>query len=428
MLNNGAESVIERERQRFEDVEGYLKAAGEASARTRSLIVVLIVASVLTAVGVLNSLPESWMSRRFEQLRSSDSPYLIKYIGQRPLRADYDKQWQEMFIRDRARYDAYQQAKLARAGGAGYVSCKTTPCDPSPEGWFTSAPNWSWYVQRADEEYRKDAELYDRRYHAFLEGTSSALVDNRFFVHVPFFGMTFDVNDLGILAGVGLVSVMLLLWFSCGTELENLRVSFTETQKLKCLAEFYRLAAMRQVLTIPPLPGREIRWFEIWLAKPVYFIPLAVYLWLFIEDLNTNWIGRQLDTLRMKILVGCELLSLAAIIALAIQTFIRSRKIDTTWSYWWPRYIAEQFERTAAGEWLRLANDQLQRRSLQPAELVDILPRQATVYSYADQNKTHTYKSKDGVQLVVDLAADSAILETIRPGSQPETSPPSKPL
>jgi hypothetical protein len=421
-MSNSTESVrekfLEQERQKYEDVKGYLEANGQASARTRYLIVVLIVASVLTAVGVLNSLQESWMSRRIGLLRSSDSPYLVKYIGQYPSRTDYDKRWQEAYVRDLGTYDSYQQSIPQAAGSA----CKPCPTRPG-QNWFTTQPNPEWYFQRANEEYERDKGLYERRYLAFLSGASTALVDNRFFVRVPFLGMTFDVNDLGMLSGVGLVSILLLLWFSSGTELENLRSSFTETQKLKCLAEFYRLAAMRQVLTIPPLPGRQIRWFEVWLAKPVYFLAPGVYLWLLIQDLNTNWIGKQLDTIRMRVLIGSELFFLIAIVALAIQSFLRSRQVDSTWTHWWFRYIAEQFERTAAGEWLRLAWEAFEQRQITPRDLVGILPQVSgfsgfgDIYSVDEPGNTHTYKSKDAVQLVLNLRANSAILETTRPAA-----------
>ncbi len=283
-LRDDVQRFLERERQRFEDVKGFLDANGEASARTRNLIVVLIVASVLTAVAVLNSLQNSWMVRRIELMRSSDSSYLIKYVGSCPLRAHY----------------------------------------------------------ASKDDYDRDYDLYQRRYLAFMGSASGALVDNRYFVHVPFFGLSFDVNDLGMLAGVGLVSILLLLRFSAGTELENLKLSFSETKRLKCFPEFYRLAAMRQVLTIPRLPERKVRPLEKWLAKPVYFIPAGVYLWLFIHDLATYGIGSAFDPTRMGVSAWSEGLFLVTITYLGFGCFNRSREVDSTWDKWWLVYETEQ--------------------------------------------------------------------------------------
>jgi len=283
-IRDHAEKLLERERERFEDVKGFLDANGEASVRSRNLIVVLIVASVLTGVGVLNSLQDSWMVRRIDLLRSCDSTYLIKYVGPCPARVQYG----------------------------------------------------------SDGEFERDRDLYQRRYLAFMSSASTALVDNRYFVHVPFFGLSFDVNDLGMLSGVGLLSILLLLRFSAGTELENLKLSFRETYRLKCFAEFYRLAAMRQVLTIPRLPERQVREVEKLLAKPVYFIPVGVYLWLFIHDLETYGLGLTFDPTRMRLSAWCEGLFFVAITYLGFGCFKRSRELDSTWDRWWLVYNGEQ--------------------------------------------------------------------------------------
>jgi hypothetical protein len=281
MLENGSrdrtERFVEEERKRFEDVKAFLDANGEASARTRNIIVVLIVASVLTAVGILNSLQGSWMVERIEHLRNCNDAYLAKYMG---------------------------------------------PCP-------TNAA---------------EMDLYQRRYLAFTGAASAALVDNRFHVHVPFFGLSFDVNDLGMLAGVGLVSILLLLRFSAGTELENLKLSFSQTKRLNCFPEFYRLAAMRQVLTIPRLPDRKVRWTEKWLAKPVYFVPVGVYVWLFIHDIQTYWLGHIFNPIRMEVTVWCEGAFLIAVIWLACGCFRRSNALDATWDAWWDVYCKEADE------------------------------------------------------------------------------------
>jgi hypothetical protein len=283
-MQDDAEKLIERERQRFEDVKEFLAATGEASARTRSLIVILIVASVLTGVGVLNSLKNSWMSLRFELLRDCKSSYLKDYVGPCPMPADY----------------------------------------------------------ASEDEYKRDLDLYQRRYLAFVSSASGVFVANRYFVHVPFFGMSFDVNDLGMLAGVGLVSILVLLRFSAGTELENLKLSFRETYRLKCFAEFYRMAAMRQVLTIPRLPERNPRPLERWLAKPVYFIPAGVYFWMSLYDLDTYRLGNLLSPTRMKILLVCELFFFLGITYLGFGCFRRSRELDSTWDSWWLVYNGEE--------------------------------------------------------------------------------------
>jgi hypothetical protein len=199
-----------------------------------------------------------------------------------------------------------------------------------------------------------------------------------------------------------------LLWFSTETELENLKLSFEETQKLGCFAEFYRLAAMRQVLTIPPLPARAAGPLEVWLPKPIAFLPLAVYLWLFIHDIGTYRVGKQLDKLRMIVFTGSELLFLVAIAALAIQCFRLERKIDSTWAKWWCRYVADHFDLTRDKKWLREAWLAAKRRQILAQDLIEILPNASSeCYTFDESKQTHTYKSSEGWRLVVNLQTKS---------------------
>ncbi len=335
----------------------------------------------------------------------------MKYIGEPPKRDDYVQRWNAAYFHDIGCYQQ-QQAMAGQPRSLGNVS--PSEVDPNlPPGCVFQAnpPDHVSYLRQASDEYDKALGLYAGRYDAFWLSASQGLVENRFFVHVPFFGLSFDVNDLGMLAGVGLTSTLLLLWFATETELENLKLSFAETKKLKCFGEFYRLAAMRQVLTIPPLPDREAGALEIWLPKPISFLPLAVYLWLFIHDLGTYRIGTQLNTLRMNIFVGSELLFLCAIAALAVQCFRLERRIDTTWTDGWCSYIAEHFRVTGQGKWLKHASEAAKRLRVLPSQLVKSLPESSFGNCLIEmKDDIHTYKSGDKLhQLVIDLQTNSVV-------------------
>ena len=91
---------------KFQD---YLNATGDAARRTRTVIIVLVVASVLTFVGLLNSLPDGWVVERLKTLSKAgvalNKPpdatldtgdtesldYLEKKIGPRPPRYKDDE-------------------------------------------------------------------------------------------------------------------------------------------------------------------------------------------------------------------------------------------------------------------------------------------------------------------------------------------------
>jgi hypothetical protein len=126
--------------------EDYLKASADASSRTRSAFIVLIIASVLALTGLFNSLDTSWMHERVRNLRDPYGTYMAKKLGDAPKLADYKGDTAKLKVAD---------------------------------------------------------DLYKKRQEALCVAVENSYVDGSFLVHVPFFGFTFDVNDLGLLSSVG---------------------------------------------------------------------------------------------------------------------------------------------------------------------------------------------------------------------------------
>lgn len=103
-----------------------------------------------------------------------------------------------------------------------------------------------------------------------------AYVDNVRFIKLPFFGIAIDVNDLGVIGGMGLFMIMLVMRFSLSREVKNLNVSFREAFYAEKLKQFYHALAMRQVFTVPEMLGeRRNRWLAI-APKIVCILPPAV--------------------------------------------------------------------------------------------------------------------------------------------------------
>ncbi len=168
------------------DLHDCLLAASEASRRTRIVIVVLVVTSVLALSGFLNSMPYNWNLQRFQQVAQSNDGYL------------------------------HEKRILS--------------------------PN-SCIAKRQ----------YEMLYAAFAE----SFVASTFTLHVPFFGIKFDVNDLGPLSGVAFSVILLIFKYSLSRESENLILCFKEFENTSELRTFYKLLSMHQVLTIPPLPQKR---------------------------------------------------------------------------------------------------------------------------------------------------------------------------
>ena len=116
-------------------IQDYLNASGEASSRTRTITLALVVACVLTFIALLNSLQNSWMLKRMEQLRTGDSEYLVRHIGNVPKIEDYRKKWLGRYQQDQVQYESTHPGSSTNANGA---------------------PDRTWYEQQAQEDYDRE--------------------------------------------------------------------------------------------------------------------------------------------------------------------------------------------------------------------------------------------------------------------------------
>lgn len=369
-------------------IQDYLNASGEASSRTRAITLALVVACVLTFIALLNSLQNSWMLKRLERLRHGDSEYLARHIGTVPKIEDYRKKWLGSYQRDQIQYESTHPESAANA---------------------SDAPNRTWYEQQGKEEYEREAKMYEARYQTFLMNTSRALVDTRFLVRVPFFGITFDINDLGSLSGIGLITLLGFFRLSISNELENLKLSFRHVRKLGKLAEFYRLLSMKQVLTTPHLPDRRVGWFHMYVPKLIYFLPLGVYFSVVMHDIDTNNLGFQIDNARTLFVLASDVVFLVIVLALSIVAFQRTRDVDRQWSNAWCDYMAEEFRDTHDGEWLLRLHRAVEHKQFSPEQLVASLPE-------ADEKpgKSYIYHSKSW-DLIIDLDEGTSSLKPAKP-------------
>lgn len=247
----------------------FAEAARESSRRTRTLLVVLVVACVLALVGFLNSLETGWMLQR---VRAASDP------------------------------------------AGSYIEHKLTfPAELNPAA--------------------RDA----------LQGAIiRAYIDNAMTVRVPFFGVAFDVNDLGLMGGLGFVTILVLLRFSLRTEIASLRVAFKVAAREAegdptQLEAFYDLLAMQQVLTMPhlrdPRTGWAIRRPPLLRAVPklVCFLPVIVYTMVAVNDYQSQHVANVINPLHTRILLAYTGVLWVVILLLAAWCFVRLLRIDRIW-------------------------------------------------------------------------------------------------
>jgi len=301
-------------------MEDFLRASSDASARTRNVLVLLIIASVVTAVGIRNSMQSSWMMHRLEQTDDARlyapncaAPQVVDLVhDKRPTNPDDLPYW------------------------GRYIGCAPTP---SPCKGNCTASHRSYDYAR---------QLYADRYESITEGASIAALETRFFVHAPVLGVVVDVNDLGYVSGVVLTLLLIWFFFSLETEEQNFELFFHEAESAGDLDRFYKLLAVRQVIASPERPYESFHTFKpkrLWGCFPIepqgrmmaskllIFLPLAVYIWLSVHDFCTLDVAKSLGASAV-ILTAFEALFSIWMIYLTFQVLGVLSQIDSLWSYY----------------------------------------------------------------------------------------------
>ena len=273
------------------DIQDFLEASSDASKRTRTMIIAMLVACVLTFAALLNSIQTQWLHLRMRAVGDINSPYV--------------------------------ESKLGRA--------------PSPASL--------------------DRHLYEERYIRLCDALEKAYVDASFVIRVPFFGISFDVNDLGLFGSAGFFLILTCYRFFLSRELDNLHMSFAAARSIGVteLNRFYQLLSMRQVFTIPstpyttrhtfPLPFRRV------VSKLITFFPLALLVAVIWNDNKTRFIlaylGPEAES-HFRWNLGFELTLMTGIAWLSIAITRRLKLMDDLWEETWkeinaPRPTGESF-------------------------------------------------------------------------------------
>lgn len=277
------------------DNNTYLEANIESSKRTRVVLLALVMTSVLALSGFLNSFKHGWASLRLQQIKNPKSDYTEKY-----LHADSTRQ--------RNNHDD-KKAKTSIMNADSSNTQKSLQTDSLPQNTYRS------------DQYRS---LYEAFIHSYVENT--------FTIRVPFFGINFDVNDLGLLGGLAFSVILFLLRYSLARELDNLIFSFRMSENEKALQPFYHLLAMRQVLTIPPQTGNEDVKRLNFMPKMLLFFPLFVHTVVTLYDSHTMYIGFQISPAHSIFNFSFNLLFCLLILVLTLECLKVWKKIDQMWT------------------------------------------------------------------------------------------------
>jgi len=259
------------------NIQDYLTATSDASLRARTVSFLIVAASLIVFAALLNSIQWSWMLIRIQKLNQRDQDYVVSKIGKEPSVARYPN---------------------------------TPPDVKDPEHSF-----------------------YEIRYNNLYAAYTRTYVENTFAIRVPFFGFTFDVNDLGLLGGLALLILLTILGFCLSREINNLELSFVEAGGREPLKRLYTLLAMRQVFTVPQTSRYKPRRFVLAIPKVLCFLPLGVHTLVTIHDGVTTRIFW--DSWRVLIALTIDVLLLIGIGMVTYRVITRLMRIDLIWSNCW---------------------------------------------------------------------------------------------
>ncbi len=270
MPENNSQSTISP--VKLVEIQDYLDATSDATRRTRSVAITMVITSVLILGALINSLQHQWMLERVHTFYDPKSDYVKSKLLPFKMRSGFQS------------YDAN----------------------------------------------------YMEKYRIFYEALTKSYVENGLSVKVPLFGFSIDVNDLGLLGGMAFVVILVMYRFSLSREIENLRIAMDKAGKFGQLCEFYEVLAMRQVFTVPPSrtlkkPSKVLTWTP----KLICFLPLMVHVAVSIHDFDTFWVGRAIAETHNLINQGLETFLFVFILIFTIMAAIRLRRIDAIWKDWW---------------------------------------------------------------------------------------------
>lgn len=295
-------------------VEQHLSSYRRAAERTRHVYFAILVVSVLAFGGYVNSRTSSWTSLRVAQARVAlNNSFSLE-----------NREHAETLI------------ARCRDGSLELLSC-------------TDLENaWKMVQARGLQQER------DVREHLGL--LQQAQIQQVFNFSVPFFGLHFDVNDLGLLSSVTITLLSLSLLLSLAREHENLflcmwlvsefQQRLDEAQppavegrvaRRKSLDQaseanlVYHELAMAQLFSRPPTLAR--RWSQrlVRSMRGLFLLPLGVQLLLLFHDLSTMDYGMRLSREATLMSVVTQLLASAILMVVVYRCYRYAVAIAELW-------------------------------------------------------------------------------------------------
>lgn len=283
----------------------YTQAAKESTDRTRKILLLMIVASILMFAAYWNSRSWGWTSSRLALAKATFDIL------------DNEKQ--------RMKNPSYPELKTPPGEEKLYDNAREYIKDWPSRTWYQAQESVFWSQKIRTEQVGQ--------------------------IQVPVLGISFDVNDLGMLGGFTLIVLLLWVNYSLWHQSNNFKLAFDFAEsvgakeldregKNRILYHTYQDMAMHQVLTIPPRPGSDVPpgskpdRFNVWIRKAsklLYALPLIVHTTVVANDWLTIKTGMRVNLKGTIIILTTGTIFWCLIAILTFLCFYMWRKTYSTW-------------------------------------------------------------------------------------------------
>lgn len=252
-MEDRRQPYILRASQGGEIVDGamrHMDSVAEAAKRTRWHTIVLVITFIMTFVATWNVLPFSWLRSRLELARHERKLYLMPPERRaQVLNADptgsYEGARRHLIERGMLTPDLRAiplvQTSRVRLESLPQIATGALPADQSRGVLNGSIPG---VVTLESDLNKQDLNHAVER----LEGVELQTLK---LIDVPGLGIVLDVNDLGLVAGLAFMIVLIMRGMSLANEYFAVRTVFRRAVQANCLRASYDLLATLQVLTVP---------------------------------------------------------------------------------------------------------------------------------------------------------------------------------
>jgi hypothetical protein len=252
-------------------IKDYLETASDASRRTRFITIIMLVASVLALVSILNSADFGWITLRLRALRHKTSPYTIRKF---PLLCECDEQVQ----RERRELCESLENEEGTKDLLWKIKTINKELEDLDNNWAINQTERNSRKKELETEKRTLCNEEIQKLNSLYDTMQKSASEVKYTVRVPFFGIAFDINDIGILGGFSLWVILVLLRISLRHQIISLRIGFKEAFACDQEKDFYQILAARQVFVFPPLSDPKqsaevsFGWIELWWRQSEFYI------------------------------------------------------------------------------------------------------------------------------------------------------------